>query len=255
MSKNLAIAVAGAGGRLGGEICKAIQYVDDLDLAFGVIRLGGEKPNGFPAPVFENINETAPKFDVLIDVSTCDGVIQRLSETTKPMVIGVTGFSEEQVEKISRAAKKMPILLTGNFSLGVNLLLDLAEQAAQKLGSGWQIKIKETHHIHKQDYPSGTALMLAGAVNSGLDTDLLLEPYLHPEEANQTQENTLPIISYRQGEEIGQHTIVLSNGSEEIELGHRALKRKVFADGALSAVKWLAQQKPGFYGMKDVLGR
>jgi 4-hydroxy-tetrahydrodipicolinate reductase len=137
----------------------------------------------------------------------------------------------------------------------VNLLLDLAEQAAQKLGSGWQIKIKETHHIHKQDYPSGTALMLAGAVNSGLDTDLLLEPYLHPEEANQTQENILPIISYRQGEEIGQHTIVLSNGSEEIELGHRALKRSVFADGALSAVKWLAQQKPGFYGMKDVLGR
>ncbi|MCF6291978.1 MAG: 4-hydroxy-tetrahydrodipicolinate reductase [Robiginitomaculum sp.] len=255
MKQNLSIAVAGVGGRLGGEIYKAIQYADDVDLAFGLIRPGGKAIKGFPAPLLENINETAPEFDVLIDVSTCDGVIQRLSETTKPMIIGVTGFNSEQLERIAQRVKKMPILLTGNFSLGVNLLLDLAEQAAQKLGSGWQIKIKETHHIHKQDYPSGTALMLAGAVNSGLDSDLLLEPALHPDEPKELQENTLPIISYRQGEEIGQHTIILSNGSEEIELGHRALKRKVFADGALVAARWLARQKPGLYDMNDVLNR
>jgi len=255
MKQNLSIAVAGVGGRLGGEIYRAIDHADDLDLAFGVIRLGGNAPESFPAKILAVLDEIAPKFDVLIDVSTCDGVIQRLSETTRPMVIGVTGFNTKQVEKIAQRAKKTPILLTGNFSLGVNLLLDFAEQAAQKLGVGWQIKIKETHHIHKQDYPSGTALMLADAANSGLDADLLLQPYLHPDESKQPQENTLPIISYRQGEEIGQHTIILSNGSEEIELGHRALKRSVFANGALVAARWLARQKPGLYDMNDVLNR
>lgn len=254
MSKNLAIAVAGAGGRLGGEICSAVNYVDDVDLVFGLIRPGGKEIKDFPAPLLENINETALKFDVLIDVSTCQSVVEKLPEITKPMVIGVTGFNQQQQKEIAVLAKTIPVLLTGNFSLGVNLLLDLAEQAARKLGSDWQLQIHETHHIHKQDYPSGTALMLADALTTGRGENLPVESVLHPKQILAAT-NSLPITSYRKGEEIGQHTVVLSNGHEQITLGHQALKRSVFADGALVAARWLAKQKPGLYDMSDVLGK
>ncbi|MBL4594948.1 MAG: 4-hydroxy-tetrahydrodipicolinate reductase [Robiginitomaculum sp.] len=252
MSQVLRVAVAGANGRLGREICAAIAAADDVEMTFGLVRPGGSA-SGLAAPVLESLSSNAPDFDVLIDVSTCDGVLSQLPALHKPMVIGVTGFSPEQNTILKTASKRIAILRTGNFSLGVNLLLALTEQAAKALGPNWRVQITETHHVHKQDFPSGTALMLAAAAQQGLGQELAIQSVLYPDKPNTNDAGILPISSIRQGEEIGQHTLRLTNGREEVVLAHTALQRGIFADGALVAAKWVSTQKPGLYAMRDVL--
>lgn len=175
--------------------------------------------------------------DVVIDFTAPEGTAKHLAEALenkKPIVIGTTGLSEEQMTEIRRAAKKIPILYSPNMAPGMNVLFHLVEAAAKNLGNGFTVEISETHHVHKKDRPSGTAKLL-GKIVEGVTGK---KP---------------PIESLREGEEIGEHSVVFGSPFEHLILFHRALDRQVFADGALRAAKWILGKNPGLYTMAQVV--
>lgn len=177
--------------------------------------------------------------DALIDFSAAEaslGFAQGAGHAAKPIVIGTTGFSDAQRKKIKSLSSRAPILLSANFSLGVNVLIHIAETAA-RLMRGYEASITEVHHAQKKDAPSGTALAIAEAVRRA-----------RPETP------TVAIASERAGEVVGDHTLAFTGMDDSLELTHRALSRDIFAQGALEAALWLSGQKPGFYGMRDMLG-
>ncbi|PHR63180.1 MAG: 4-hydroxy-tetrahydrodipicolinate reductase [Robiginitomaculum sp.] len=246
MSANpLRIILGGPGGRLGSEISKIIADQIDLLLTAGMGRN-------------DQFSSTTPDFDLMLDVSTCDGVVAHLAECVrlnKPIIIGVTGFSDQQNQQIKAAAMTIPVLQTGNFSIGINQLLQQVKQTAKALGPTWTVQIKDIHHTGKRDYPSGTALMLAQAIMDGVGKEMPVETVLYPEKSNSDAAQTISIISVRKGDEIGRHEVLFTNTSEKVVLGHTALRRSVFAEGGLVAARWLAGKAPGLYRMSDVLGR
>ena len=181
--------------------------------------------------------------------------LEKLQDTSvKGIVVGTTGFSEEENEKIGLAAERFAIIKAGNFSLGITLLCSLTRLAAEKLGSDWDIEILETHHRHKVDAPSGTALMLGQAVADGKQrnlSEMRRDPY--DGRLAKRGEGELGFAVRRAGGVAGEHEVMLANEYELIRLSHSALDRKVFVQGALFAAKWIADQKPGLYRIEDVL--
>ena len=146
-------------------------------------------------------------------------------------MIGTTGLTADEQKAVDEAAKRIPIVQSGNYSLGVNLLLELVSRAAQVLGPDYDIEITEMHHKWKKDAPSGTAIMLAKA--AGCDK---------------------PIHSLRGGSVVGDHTVMFAGEVERVELTHKAQGREAFAAGALKALSWAKGKTPGIYSMRDVLG-
>jgi 4-hydroxy-tetrahydrodipicolinate reductase len=163
--------------------------------------------------------------------SATDHHIRAALELGKPLVIGTTALTEKILKEVSRAAEQIPILLAPNFSVGVSLCLDIVKHFSKALMGQYQIAITETHHTHKKDSPSGTALALALAAG----------------------DEKIPIQSFRIGDTIGEHSIVFESAHEKIELTHQALSRDVFARGALLAAEFLVKQPPGLYSLKDIL--
>jgi 4-hydroxy-tetrahydrodipicolinate reductase len=155
----------------------------------------------------------------------------------KPLVIGTTGHSQEQRRTIEDTARSLPIVFASNFSIGVNVLFWLTRKAAERFGDDFSAEIVETHHKTKKDAPSGTAKTLA---------DILI--------AAQVIEDEVPIQSIREGDVVGEHTVIFSGPAERLELTHRAASREIFARGALRAAKWIMGKPPGLYSMQDVLG-
>ena len=205
--------------------------------------------------------------DYLEQLSQADGVIDftvpaasvelaaAAAQARMVHVIGTTGFDDEQEAAISAAARHATIIKSGNMSLGVNLLANLVEQAAARLGDEWDIEILDMHHRHKVDAPSGTALLLGQAAAKGRNIPL--------EEHKQSGRDgitgarapgSIGFAALRGGSVIGDHEVILATDSEQIRLTHRAENRDIFARGALRAVQWGAGEKPGLYSMQDVLG-
>jgi len=178
--------------------------------------------------------------DVAIDFSHADATTEICCAALrhgKSFVIGTTGHSQEQRRTIEEAARSLPIVLASNFSVGVNVLFWLTRQAAERFGSDFSAEIVEAHHKMKKDAPSGTAKTLAEVLK-----------------AARKIENEIPIQSIREGEVVGEHTVIFSGHGERLELTHRAASREIFARGALGAAKWIMGQPPGLYSMQDVLG-
>ena len=175
--------------------------------------------------------------------------------TVRSIVIGTTGFTPEELVALEANSSEFAIVYSGNYSLGVNMLSALVERAAKSLGEDWDIEVLETHHRHKVDAPSGTALMLGEAAAKGRGAelkDLKTPPY-----DGLTGERAPGRIGFsvrRTGGVIGEHEVTFGSMEEVLSLAHTALDRKVFARGALRAAKWATAQPPGFYNMKDVLG-
>ncbi len=198
-----------------------------------ILALALEDPELHVSGISARISST----DLVAALSTCDVAIDFTSPlatkghleaaliTGKPLVIGTTGHTPEDIEAIEKASRSIPILYSPNFSLGIALCLETAEKFGKALGSSASINISETHHIHKKDSPSGTALALAKA--AGLERAV--------------------IESIRSGDTVGEHTVIFELGHERIELKHTCLSRDVFALGALRAAKFLAKQSPGLY--------
>jgi 4-hydroxy-tetrahydrodipicolinate reductase len=178
--------------------------------------------------------------DAAIDFSHADAIDEicpAALQHGKPLVIGTTGHSQQQHRTIEEAARSVPIVLASNFSVAVNVLFWISRKAAEMFGSDFDPEVIETHHKMKKDAPSGTAKTLA---------DIL--------RAAQKSHREIPIQSIREGDVVGEHTVIFSGPGERLELAHRAASREIFARGALRAAKWIIGKPPGLYSMQDVLG-
>ena len=197
--------------------------------------------------------------DVWIDFTTPSATLTALDKlqgsSVKSVIIGTTGFSAAEEDTIAAHAERYAIVKAGNFSLGVALLSKLTEMAAEKLGPDWDLEILETHHKHKLDAPSGTALMLGESAARGRGaklSDLQAAPYLGNEAKREA--GTIGYSVRRSGGVIGEHDVTLTSETEQITLAHKALDRSVFADGAIKAAEWASLRDPGLYTIYDVLG-
>jgi len=227
MKSPMRVLLVGAAGRMG-------MTVVDLAKADPKVDIVAQCDLGDPIePAIKNC-------DVVIDFShaqAIDEICPVALQYSKALVIGTTGHSQEQRRTVEEAARSLPIVFASNFSVGVNVLFWLTRKAAELLGRAFNPKVIETHHKMKKDAPSGTAKKLAEVLKTV-----------------QKDQNEIPIQSIREGEIVGEHTVIFDGPSERLELVHRAASREIFARGALRAAHWIMGKPPGLYSMQDVLG-
>jgi 4-hydroxy-tetrahydrodipicolinate reductase len=177
-----------------------------------------------------------------------------VAKAGKRHVIGTTGLSAKQLQTVAEIAQSVPVLLSPNMSLGVNLLFKILPTISMALGDGYDIEVTETHHRFKQDAPSGTAIKLAEVIANALQRDFKKEARYGREGICPRTPTEIGMHALRAGGSAGEHHILFANEGEEITISHRALSRQTFALGAVRATKWLASQGPGLYSLLDVLG-
>jgi len=219
------VLLIGAAGRMG-------KTVLDLAQSDGEIEIAAQCDLG------NSIEPAMKNCDVAIDFSQADSIDEicgAASQHGKSLVIGTTGHSQQQRKTIEETAHSVPIVLASNFSVGVNVLFWLTKKAAEFLGSDFNPEIVETHHKMKKDAPSGTAKTLAEILKG-------------------VRSSEIPIQSIREGEVVGEHSVIFKGPGETLELTHHAADRGIFARGALRAAKWIVDKRPGVYSMQDVLG-
>lgn len=198
--------------------------------------------------------------NVIIDFSSAAGTMKSIaiaSEHKLPILVGSTGLSDDQEEKVVKASKAIPILRTRNTSVGVNVMAELLSRASKMLGNDFDVELVEMHHKHKTDSPSGTALMLLEHVaeGRGVSLDKVLTSGRSGTDL-QRQAEEIGAQAVRGGDVAGEHTVFFFGEGERLEITHRATDRKIFADGAVRGAVWLSQiKRPGLYSMSDVLGR
>lgn len=251
------IIIAGAAGRMGQALLAAAREDGDIKIAGAIERKGhpalGETPGG--APLSDSFLPLTGKGGVLIDFTTPAATIENArvwAAAGLPMVIGTTGLSPADKAVIDGLAGRAAIVMSGNFSLGVNLLAALVRKAAAALPQGYDIEIVEAHHRAKVDAPSGTALMLGRAAAAGREASL--EECMALDRAGARAPGAIGFAVIRGGGVIGDHDVIFAGASETLTLSHRALDRSLFAKGALAAARWVEAQPPGLYAMSDVLG-
>lgn len=261
------IAIHGAAGKMGRALIQAVQARNELRLGAAIDRsdapelgkdagtISGGKYAG--VTISGNLDAAAPQFDVLVDFTRPEGTLTALDACVKhrkAMVIGTTGFTPEQKARIDNAAKSIAICQAANFSLGVNLCLQLLEQAGRALGDSFDIEILEAHHRAKVDAPSGTALAMGEAVARGAGRNLKeVAIYERSGHTGARNHSTIGFSTIRGGDVVGDHTVMFLGDGERVEISHRATSRMNFANGAVRAAGWIAEQKPGLYSMLDVL--
>jgi len=253
------VAIIGAAGRMGRELCLAALETEGVELAGGVEGSGASDSLGadlgeligvrnLGIAMTENPPDDA---EVLIEFTTPEATVEHLSYR-KPVVIGTTGFSEEQLTRIEEAAKGIPIVLAPNMSVGVNVLREVVREVSGKL-AGYDIEVVEAHHRNKKDAPSGTALLLGRAAAEGRGQELDEVAVYGREGVAPRGEGEIGIHALRGGAVVGEHRLIFYSEGEEVEIIHRALSRRTFADGAMRAARFTASAKPGLYSMRDVL--
>jgi 4-hydroxy-tetrahydrodipicolinate reductase len=195
---------------------------------------------------------TLASADAVLDFTRPEGTLAILKHA-KAMVIGTTGFTEEDKDRIAEAAKRIPIVMAANFAVGVNTVYKLAETAARILGDAYDVEIVEAHHRHKVDAPSGTALQLGQVVARALNRPLQA---VHGRKGDVRERTSKEIgfHSIRGGDIVGEHTVIFAGVGERVEVTVRSQSRLTYANGALRAAKWLQGRPPGLYAMSDVLG-
>jgi 4-hydroxy-tetrahydrodipicolinate reductase len=241
----LHVAVAGWRGRMGRAVSQVLEERADTLAALRYER--GETPD-------------LSICDVVIDFTTAEAsaaLAVRCAKRGQPaLVIGSTGFTPEENAEIERAAARIPIVLSGNFSLGVNVLLGLVAQAAAKLGpDAWDVEVVEAHHRRKIDAPSGTALMLGEAAAQARDGELAaLKAGARDGVTGPRETGSIGFSAIRAGGIVGEHAVVFASEDEILTLSHSARDRSLFARGAVEAAVWAVGKAPGLYDMQDVLG-
>ena len=238
------IAVVGASGRMGQTIIEAINQNDKVSL-------GATLDKG------DDLSAALDQFDVLIDFTRPEATLEYLSvcqSSGKAMVIGTTGFSDEQLQVINDTANHVPIVFAPNMSVGVNLSLKLLDMAARVIGEDADIEIVEAHHRHKVDAPSGTALKMGEVVANALGRDLSTCAVYGREGIEEPRDRqTIGFSTIRGGDVVGEHTLSFFMEGERVEITHKASSRLTFANGAVRAASWLEAQNSGLYSMQDVL--
>lgn len=262
------IAVVGASGRMGLCLIKAAAFADEAELAVAVSRpeslsigkdageLAGMSP--LAVKVVDDLASAVDRFDVLIDFTRPEPSLEFVEicrQAGKSIVIGTTGFTDEQKQRITEASEQVPIVMAPNMSIGVNLSLKLLEMAAKIMGDYTDIEIVEAHHRHKIDAPSGTALRMGEVIASTLGRDLKdCAIYGREGVIGERERKTIGFSTIRAGDIVGEHTVMFADEGERIEITHKASSRMTFATGAVRAAIWLKDKPNGLYDMQDVLG-
>ncbi|VAW72996.1 4-hydroxy-tetrahydrodipicolinate reductase [hydrothermal vent metagenome] len=262
------IAVPGAAGRMGRNLIDACRQAEGLSLGAAIERPGHDligSDAGVVAgigalgvSIGDNPQAVIDDFDVLIDFTVPAVTLVNLElcrRHGKSIVIGTTGFSDEQKQQISDAAKDISIVFAPNMSVGVNLCFKLLDVAARALGDSVDIEIIEAHHRHKVDAPSGTALRMGEVVADALGRNLK-DCAVYGREGNTgaRERNTIGFETIRAGDIVGEHTVMFAAEGERVEITHKASSRMTFASGAIRAAGWAVEQPNGLYDMPDVLG-
>ncbi|MFQ5596482.1 MAG: 4-hydroxy-tetrahydrodipicolinate reductase [Nitrospiria bacterium] len=261
------IIVSGSAGRMGRAILESLYQEDDLELGAALEKKGhpaikkdvgtfiGIGNWGIAFSLYTK--KTLLRGDVVVDFTYPQGTIKMVQESKakqKPMVIGTTGFTREDHGKIEAAAKKIPIVLSPNMSVGVNVMFKLISDATQALGEAYDVEILEIHHRQKKDAPSGTAIRLGEVVAASRKTSLQqVGRFARQGNIGVRNAGEIGLQSLRAGDVVGDHTVTFAGLGERIELTHRAHHRNNFARGALMAARWIVNQAPGLYDMMDVL--
>ena len=243
------LAIAGAAGRMGRALIegaaadKELSVVCAFDSAANGEQVGGVRIVSDPAAVAQA--------DVVLDFTRPEGTLTLLKHA-RAMVIGTTGFTEEDKERIAQAAKRIPIVLAANYAVGVNTVYKLAETAARILGDDYDVEIAEAHHRHKVDAPSGTALQLGEIIAGALNKKDFV--FGRKGVVGERQKKQIGFHAIRGGDIVGEHTVIFAGAGERVEVTVRSQSRATYANGALRAAKWLKGRPPALYAMADVLG-
>ena len=242
----------GCNGRMGKTIRSIVDASDDLTIAAGA-DLNADPSAGFP--VYADPRQCGEAFDVVVDFSSpaalpalCDLIESRRCAA----VICTTGLDDSLKTRLRQMSLSCPVFISANMSLGINLLIQLARQAAKLLYPDFDLEIIEAHHNQKVDAPSGTALMIADQINEELDQRL---SYVYDRSQIRQKRDTreLGIHAIRGGSIVGDHTVLFAGPEETLEIKHQAQSRAVFARGAMAAVRFLAGKPAGFYNMEDLI--
>jgi 4-hydroxy-tetrahydrodipicolinate reductase len=261
------VAIAGASGRMGHMLIEAVREAQDFRLA-GALDIASSAAIGSDAAAFLGFTSGVPVVadlrtglkdaQVLVDFTRPEGTMANLAacrELGVQLVIGTTGFSDSQKAEIAAAAKDIAIVMAPNMSVGVNVTFKLLEMAAKALSTGYDIEIIEAHHRHKVDAPSGTALKMGEVIAEALGRDLkTCAVYGREGITGERDPSTIGFAAIRGGDIVGDHTVLFAGTGERIEISHKSASRESYAQGALRAVRFLANQRAGLFDMFDVLG-
>ena len=238
------IAINGSKGKMGQTLVDAVNLNNSATLGTAVDK-------------GDNLNDSLQDFDVLIDFSRPEASLKAISickNSGKAMVIGTTGFSDDELKVIKQASTQIPIVFAPNMSVGVNLTLKLLETSAKVIGKDSSIEIIETHHRYKVDSPSGTALKMGEVIANALGRDLAKCAVYGREGIDEPRDlNTIGFSSIRGGDVVGDHTVTFFMEGERVEITHKASSRMIYANGAVRAANWLHDKPSGLYSMQDVL--
>ena len=262
------VAIVGAAGRMGGRLIQAVVAADGLELVGATERPGHPRIGtdaGLLAAVGElgvkisdNLEATMAEADVLIDFTFPEVTLKNLeicARLGKKIVTGSTGFTPEQRQQVEEFAKKVPVVMAPNMSVGVNACFKLLKEAAKILGDDFDVEIVELHHNKKKDSPSGTAVRMGEVVAEALGRDYNKVANYHREGmCGERTHDEIGMQTVRGGDIVGEHTVYFIGMGERIEISHRAMSRDMFARGAVRACQWLEDKKEGLYDMQDVLG-
>ena len=240
---------------MGRTLIDAVQADRDLTLV-SAIDVSGSPAVGTQIGGLKVTSDlgTIDHADVLIDFTRPEGTLKHLKHA-KAMVIGTTGFTEEDKGAIAEAARRIPIVMAANFAVGVNAVYKLAETAARILGDDYDVEIVEAHHRHKVDAPSGTALHLGQIVAQAMGRELEKNAVFGRKgDLGERKPKQIGFHAIRGGDIVGEHTVIFAGAGERVEVTVRSQSRTTYAQGALRAVKFLKGRAPGLYGMGDVLG-
>jgi len=263
----LPIAVAGASGRMGRMLIEAVLQTGDCRLVGALDVTGGAalgqdaaaflgRPSG--VAVTSDLRKGLANARVLIDFTRPEGTLAHLAvcrDLGVAAVVGTTGLSPAQKAEIAAHATHIPVVMAPNMSVGVNVVFKLLDVAARALAQGYDIEIIETHHRHKVDAPSGTALRMGEVVADALGRDLAqCAVYAREGVTGERDPSTIGFAAVRGGDIVGDHTVLFAGTGERIEITHRSASRANYAQGSLRAARFLAGQRSGLFDMHDVLG-
>ena len=262
------IAISGVSGRMGINLVKACQQNEFAEMGAAIEREGSAsigKDVGEMAglttqgtAITSNVASVTDQFEVLVDFTRPDACLEKMEfcvSNAKALVIGTTGFTDEQKKLISHAAQSIPIVFAPNMGIGVNVTLKLLELAAKAIGHTVDIEVIEAHHRYKVDAPSGTALKMGEVIADAMDKKLDdCAVYAREGITGERESGTIGFSTIRAGDIVGEHTVMFADEGERIEITHKATSRMTFATGAIRAACWLAKQPAGLYDMQDVLG-
>ena len=251
------IIIHGCSGHMGQVVERMAKNDPEMNIAAG-IDINTDIVRDYP--VFSSLIEMQEngigQDAVIIDFSSAkavDALLDFCKNTGMPLVLCTTGLSEEQLGKLEETAKKTAVVKSANMSIGINLIMKLLNEAASALcTNGFDVEIVEKHHNRKLDAPSGTAIMLADAVNSGLETSYEYN-FDRSKDRKKREHDEIGIVSVRGGNIVGEHEVIFAGEDEVIEIKHTAFSREIFAKGAIAAAKFLPGKEPGIYNMGNVI--